>query len=454
MSAEIQTPCVPFRWAGFLCCLTLLLLPPFGARGADGNPPERMTYQGYLTDANGDALGSPNPRNYDVVFRIWQHESSTSTSDLLWTEQQTVTVDSGYFSVLLGEGSVYLSEARPALSTVFRGTTASDRWLAITVKDIGGSGVDSNILPRLRLMTSPFTFLAAHAVEADRLVNSSSQQVVTIAGSYVGINQSSPSAALDVTGALKVSGNTTTGTLNVTDDLTAGDKVSAARVYGSTVNFSADGSYFAEVKNISGGNNPVINFDGYDWLQYRRVQNAYDFMINSGTKLTVNSSGISVPSPNTISGYGTIPVGGVILWSGSAGSIPDGWALCDGTAVNGHTTPDLRNRFVVGADPNGVPGTDPPYEIGDTGGADSVTLGTSQIPSHRHSVRDYYFAESSSHGASYYTYWSGSKVGSGDTDEDNRYLFYIDNNTGYEGGGNAHENRPPFYALAFIMRVK
>ena len=43
--------------------------------------------------------------------------------------------------------------------------------------------------------------------------------------------------------------------------------------------------------------------------------------------------------------YGTIPVGGIIMWSGTIGSIPSNWSLCNGS--NG--TPDLRNRFVIGA---------------------------------------------------------------------------------------------------------
>ena len=42
-----------------------------------------------------------------------------------------------------------------------------------------------------------------------------------------------------------------------------------------------------------------------------------------------------------VSGYGTAPVGCIILWSGAANKIPEGWALCNGQ--NG--TPDLRNRF-------------------------------------------------------------------------------------------------------------
>jgi microcystin-dependent protein len=67
-----------------------------------------------------------------------------------------------------------------------------------------------------------------------------------------------------------------------------------------------------------------------------------------------------------------LPIGSVIMWFGSLGTIPTGWQICDGT--NG--TPDLRDRFVVGA------GTT--YALGDTGGANTVTLDTTQIPSHTH----------------------------------------------------------------------
>ena len=68
------------------------------------------------------------------------------------------------------------------------------------------------------------------------------------------------------------------------------------------------------------------------------------------------------------------PSGGIIMWSGAIGSLPEGWALCDG--ANG--TPDLRNRFVVGAGST--------YSVGATGGADSVTLTAAQMPTHNHSA--------------------------------------------------------------------
>jgi hypothetical protein len=62
--------------------------------------------------------------------------------------------------------------------------------------------------------------------------------------------------------------------------------------------------------------------------------------------------------------YFMVPKGVVVLWSGSAGNIPSGWALCNG--ANG--TPDLQAKFVVGAGST--------YAVGATGGATSHTHDT------------------------------------------------------------------------------
>lgn len=119
-----------------------------------------------------------------------------------------------------------------------------------------------------------------------------------------------------------------------------------------------------------------------------------------------------------------VPQGTITMWSGL--TIPDGWALCNGS--NG--TPDLRNRFIVGA------GSD--YEVGSTGGAREVTLTVSQIPPHTHSFAQRAIVE--------------------DAEEDDGDNFTVNGNnrqtetTGSAGGGQPHENRPPYYALAFIMR--
>jgi hypothetical protein len=72
--------------------------------------------------------------------------------------------------------------------------------------------------------------------------------------------------------------------------------------------------------------------------------------------------------------YSFIPPGGIMMWSGTIGTIPSGWSLCDGT--NG--TPNLADRFVRGAGPTLLPGG--------TGGANQVTLTVNNLYPHTHTV--------------------------------------------------------------------
>lgn len=119
-----------------------------------------------------------------------------------------------------------------------------------------------------------------------------------------------------------------------------------------------------------------------------------------------------------------IPPGLISMWSGPADQIPVGWKLCDGT--NG--TPDLQDRFVVGA------GSE--YAVGATGGEKAHKLTVAEMPSHRHNLATNYDA-------------SGQNV---------MLLYPADKAFGQwytapEGGDQPHENRPPYYALCFIMKV-
>lgn len=134
--------------------------------------------------------------------------------------------------------------------------------------------------------------------------------------------------------------------------------------------------------------------------------------------------------------YGTIlgqtptpdfPVGGIILWSGSTSNIPTKWHLCDGT--NG--TPDLRDRFVVGA------GSD--YSVGDTGGESKHTLNISEMPRHSHT-----FVLTSGEGS-----YSGYR-GITPTKHEGFYRNLVTSNA---GSSQPHNNLPPYYALCYIMKI-
>ncbi|MAD25804.1 MAG: hypothetical protein CMO44_16715 [Verrucomicrobiales bacterium] len=253
-------------------------------------------------------------------------------------------------------------------------------------------------------------------------------------------------------------------------------------------------------------------------------------------QITVNGQG-QITSL-TQGGGASIPNGIIVMWSGSASSIPSGWALCNGQTVGSSTTPDLRGMFIVGSG-----GT---YSTGDTGGSESVVLTTSDLPSHTHTISAHthnignhgHSVDSHSHNIGNHTHsvgdhwhnFSGSATGntgntavphthaitgtvgtgsglalgtnytgdysprntgaatdtthshsvnvsiSGQTNQGgpgetggssgstgtsspgtNQASGVIDDggsgDTGSTGNGTAHENRPPYYALAYIMKV-
>ena len=151
----------------------------------------------------------------------------------------------------------------------------------------------------------------------------------------------------------------------------------------------------------------------------------------------------------------SFPSGGIIIWSGAISAVPTGWVLCNGS--NG--TPDLRNRFVVGAGST--------YAVGAAGGSTDATLpshthGVSD-PSHSHGISDPGHAHGGWFGA--YAPDDGSQGGGGrpgpkgDGRTTNSATTGISVNgatTGisiqYSGGSATNANLPPYYALAYIMK--
>ena len=148
----------------------------------------------------------------------------------------------------------------------------------------------------------------------------------------------------------------------------------------------------------------------------------------------------SITEGKIADGLGLVPRGLISMWSGSL--IPNGWYLCDGT--NG--TPDLRNRFIVGS------GSE--YSIGDVGGKKTHVLTVAEMPSHTHECLE---AQVKKTFTASVAQSKGSDPMSGDL---SKYTsnYTIDmgvhsHEIEYSGSGQAHENRPPYYALAFIMKA-
>ena len=158
-------------------------------------------------------------------------------------------------------------------------------------------------------------------------------------------------------------------------------------------------------------------------------------LFRSITGITTHVGNVQVASGSSFIGAGTIPVGGIIMWSGSIASIPTGWALCNGSSG----TPDLRDRFIVGAGNN--------YSVAGVGGTSD-----SQLPAHTHNVTNgsaNSFTAVTSVGSEPINQGGGGAVIVADDGKVNSTTFTIQS----AGISSTNQNLPPYYALAFIMRT-
>jgi hypothetical protein len=170
-----------------------------------------------------------------------------------------------------------------------------------------------------------------------------------------------------------------------------------------------------------------------------------------------NNTQIATTAFVTTAVAASFPSGGIIMWSGSVASIPSGWVLCNGS--NG--TPDLRNRFVVGAGSS--------YAVAATGGStDSIVVShthtaTSTVtdPGHTHlsNVVDdsnvpFVDAQSYSPGGS-----GGIRQGEGESRNftsrttSSTTGVTVGTTVASTGSSGTNANLPPYYALCFIMRT-
>ena len=220
----------------------------------------------------------------------------------------------------------------------------------------------------------------------------------------------------DTSGDMGNSGQVLSSTGSGLNWINPGDaSVENASNIGVNVN-STNADQFVAFVGSNTGNNPIRVDAG---LKYNPSSN----VLTVGTIAATNIQG-------TLTAGGAVPSGGIIIWSGAANAIPSGWVLCNGQ----NSTPDLRDRFVVGA------GSGSSYSVGNTGGANSVTLTTNQIPSHTHSYVGHTYPG------------SGPEQNQSGGPED-RTSFNVNKTTGSTGSGQSHENRPPYYALCYIIKT-
>lgn len=138
-----------------------------------------------------------------------------------------------------------------------------------------------------------------------------------------------------------------------------------------------------------------------------------------------------------------IPAGVILLWSGAISSIPAGWALCDG----GNGTPDLRNSFVLAA--GGL------YAVGITGGSPNAV-----VVDHSHSATSSVSDPGHSHGyvtTSYIADYFGAGANASTAVAANTSAattgITVSTSIANAGVSGTNANMPPYYALAYIMKL-
>jgi microcystin-dependent protein len=215
-----------------------------------------------------------------------------------------------------------------------------------------------------------------------------------------------------------------------------GDLQSKVRIVEASESVTAEGSNYPDsyVRRHAEFGQNLNNVNTFNWADIKPFPTNKFLLDNSATKDELEAlKNLAMPK------------GAIIMWSGSTTSLPAGFALCNGQNVAGYgVVPDLRGRFVVGFDAaksntpeNNTTTTENYGKMGNKGGLREVALSIAQMPSHAHTFKRY--ADAGTEGDNWIL--------------DTVYKRTATDVTSYAGSGQAHENRPPYYVLAFIIKV-
>jgi hypothetical protein len=202
---------------------------------------------------------------------------------------------------------------------------------------------------------------------------------------------------------------------------------------------------YTTVNGTIANTNPIV-LDAYGrtpseiWMQ---TGYSYKFVIQTASAVTLQTLDNLYPIlQNAPASAPTLPTGAIILWSGSIGSVPSGYVICDGS----NSTPDLRDRFVIGAGST--------YAVAATGGtADAIVV------SHTHTATSTVTDPGHTHGNYVGVSVGGRSGGAANVAQDPITMtsattgITVATTNASAGTSGTGANLPPYYALAYIMKT-
>lgn len=163
-----------------------------------------------------------------------------------------------------------------------------------------------------------------------------------------------------------------------------------------TGTYTASGTTLTRTPTESSNSGSAITLAGAATVSVTAIDDDYNRLQHGGSdKVVATSTGATVTGTLTatafsgdgsaLTGIEGVPTGVIAMWSGTNANIPSGWALCDG--LNG--TPDLTDRFILGRAAAS--------NTNSTGGANTVTLATGNLPAHTHGIGNIATASDGAH---------------------------------------------------------
>ena len=355
------------------------------------------------------AINFPNAPNANDTFtdggRTWIWDGTT------WKIYSSTTSGIG-----LGNLSVTTSSVGTA-SLSYNNTTGVFTY---TPPDLSGYLTQQYTLP-----TASTTVLGGVKVDGSTITISNG--VISGANTY-----SLPTASTTVIGGVKIDGTTITinnGVISSVDPVPTTITVADE---------STDTECFPLFSTNATGNIAPKTVTSFKLNSSSGQLEAGSFKKTGGSSSEFLKADGSIDSTSyaTTAATGIVPIGSIIMWYGAENAIPSGWSLCNGNTVNGYQTPDLRNRFVVGANASTGDTTYPGVSVGTTGGsADAVVV------AHEHTTNIDGGHVIPGNGGSTYAYGGAGTYSS--------TVF----NMNSEGVSGTNKNLPPYHALCYIMRT-